>query len=223
MLEELTQYHSDILSQARQRLDALDGHSRYGNVAITHRAKTTQTIIEKLQRQPDLQLASIQDLAGIRVVGAITLQQQDDLASEVGTLFPPDPREPRVVDRRAKPSWGYRAVHVIASLEGANVEVQLRTIRQDLWANISERSADQIGRGIRYGKIPPDWNPELIGILTDGFQRLSDRFYDRELAPDCPVDPRQDPATLAALDELDVAIARARAHAAELLRQASGS
>lgn len=124
---------------------------------ITHRAKTTQTIIEKLRREQAMALARMQDLAGIRVVGAMTLEDQDGLAAEIAARFPADPREARTVDRRARPSYGYRAVHVIVSLDGVTIEVQVRTALQHLWADLMERLADTYGRQIRYGEppIPP--------------------------------------------------------------------
>jgi ppGpp synthetase/RelA/SpoT-type nucleotidyltranferase len=59
-----------------------------------------------------------------------------------------------IVDRRKRPSHGYRAVHVIASVDRRFVEIQIRTSMQDLWAQTMERLADKVGRGIRYRGIP---------------------------------------------------------------------
>ena len=60
------------------------------------------------------------------------------------------------MDRRAKPSFGYRAVHVVVKVDGLPVEVQLRTSLQDRWAQIVERMADSWGRQIRYGQKPDE-------------------------------------------------------------------
>lgn len=45
-------------------------------------------------------------------------------------------------------------MHVIASVEGRLVEIQVRTKMQDLWAQAMERLADKVGREIRYGGKP---------------------------------------------------------------------
>lgn len=182
LLEELIQCHSDVLAVATPRLADLPESGEFAVQAVTNRAKTTQTIIEKLRRQPNMDLARMQDLAGIRVVGQFTLEQQDALAAEVMRRFPADPREPRLVDRRAAPSWGYRAVHVIATVDDVSVEIQIRTIRQHLWANLTERLGDTLGRGIRYGESPQS-GQSLLQKLAQGLTDLSERLYDIERDP----------------------------------------
>jgi putative GTP pyrophosphokinase len=49
-----------------------------------------------------------------------------------------------------KPS-GYRALHHIVRRDGYKVEVQLRTIRQDAWANQVEDDGRQSGVGFKFG------------------------------------------------------------------------
>ena len=63
--------------------------------------------------------------------------------------------ESKVVDRRINPSHGYRAVHVIITREGLNVEIQIRSSLQHLWAELSERLADVIDSSIKYGGGEP--------------------------------------------------------------------
>ena len=74
----------------------------------------------------------------------------------------------RYVDRRVKPQFGYRAVHVIVSTENGLVEVQIRTRQQDQWAQAFERLGDLWGRGIRYGETPVE--PVIPGV-TPRFTR----------------------------------------------------
>lgn len=154
LLEELVACHMRALELARPRLDGLDEIVHPAPLHITHRPKTTQTIIEKLRRERGMSLARVQDLAGIRVVAAVTFEDQDRLAAEIARRFPADPRPPQTVDRRASPSHGYRAVHIIVSLDGVSIEVQVRTYLQHLWADLMERLADHFGRQIRYGGAP---------------------------------------------------------------------
>ncbi len=49
----------------------------------------------------------------------------------------------KIVDRRAAPNHGYRAVHVIVYPESMPVEIQVRTFPQDLWAQAIERLGDE--------------------------------------------------------------------------------
>jgi hypothetical protein len=76
-----------------------------------------------------------------------------------------------VTDRCADPRFGYRAVHVIVTIEAMPVEIQIRTELQDSWAQIVERLADRWGRGIRYGE-PPD-EPERR--IRSGVDQISTR------------------------------------------------
>jgi hypothetical protein len=125
------------------------------------RSKTTGTIVDKLRRIPQLRLSDMQDLAGARAVVEMTRGDQDALVEQITARF----ENPRVVDRRARPSHGYRAVHIIAKVGGRPVEIQIRTRMQDLWAQIVERLADGWGRGIRYGEPPLDPD-RRIGTIT---------------------------------------------------------
>jgi hypothetical protein len=82
----------------------------------------------------------------------------------------------RLIDRRADPRYGYRAVHLIVRIDQMPLEIQIRTQMQDTWANIVERLADRWGRGIRYGQDPevPSWLTERRDFIT-ALTNLSDQ------------------------------------------------
>lgn len=186
-LEELVACHLAALEIARPRLDGLAETVGTGPLHVTHRAKTTGTIIEKLRREEDMNLARMQDLAGIRIVGSFTLAEQDRLVEEITGRFPADPRDPKIVDRRAEPSHGYRAVHVIVSLDGISIEIQVRTFMQHVWADLMERLADRLGRGIRYGAppVPPlGVSQESAQTIVTGMMGISAQWAAE--APDVP-------------------------------------
>lgn len=189
-LEELAACHQSALEMARPRLDGLAESAGTSPLHITHRAKTTQTTIEKLRRHGDMSLARMQDLAGIRVVGSLTWADQDRLADMIMLRFPADPRAPKLSDRRADPSHGYRALHVIVCLDGVTVEVQVRTLFQHVWADLMERLADRLGRQIRYGlpPVPPaGMRQDAAERIIDVMMVLSDRWAAQE--PALPGDP----------------------------------
>jgi ppGpp synthetase/RelA/SpoT-type nucleotidyltranferase len=104
----------------------------------------------------------MQDIAGVRLVIEGTRLDQDRVVERILELFP----DARMVDRREKPSYGYRAVHVIVRTRGCLVEVQVRTELQDSWAQGMERLADIYGRQIRYGEPPTDADAEVAPGMT---------------------------------------------------------
>src|SRR5215472_6110008 len=75
----------------------------------------------------------MQDLAGCRIV-VEGLSLQDEVTERLAQLFP----QAKVKDRRQRPSHGYRAVHLIAPVQGRQVEVQVRTSLQEAWAGAVE-------------------------------------------------------------------------------------
>ncbi|MFF3988723.1 hypothetical protein ACFY0B_29545 [Streptomyces sp. NPDC001797] len=123
----------------------------------TSRVKNTGTILEKLARHGGSWLKSIQDLAGMRIVLDGDRRTQDEAVHVIVQAFNAADREPKIIDRRLQPSQGYRAVHVIVYPDGIPVEVQVRTKWQHEWADMFEKLADLIGRGIRYGEPPAHW------------------------------------------------------------------
>lgn len=152
--ENLDLLHQLLLARSGQ-LDRAEVRVREGlGVVPTSRVKNTETILEKLRRSGGASLKSVQDLAGMRIVGDFDRHGQDQLVERIVALFGDGDREPRKVDRRAKPMYGYRAVHVIVFPEGEPIEIQVRTGWQHEWAEFFEKLADHVGRGIRYGESP---------------------------------------------------------------------
>lgn len=119
-------------------------------------AKSVTAIVAKLRRERT-RLSRMQDIAGCRIL-VDSLADQDHLTDQLATLF----HGCRLIDRRAKPSFGYRAVHVIITLQERPVEVQVRTELQHRWAQLSERLADIFGAELKYGGGPDQVRQRLI-------------------------------------------------------------
>lgn len=130
---------------------------------ITSRAKTIDTLGDKLCRDPATPLPSIQDVAGVRFECEMTLEEQDLVAATVAGAFDCGPEAIR--DLRDGSHAGYRGVHVWLRLPQGRAEVQVRTHLQGEWANTYEALADWIGRRIRYGDLPED--PALADVVKD--------------------------------------------------------
>lgn len=143
-LNELHEYRSTFSVS----LDIVRTKLRELGLPPTGRPKTNASIIAKLRRQP-IRLSRMQDVAGCRVV-VQDVRIQDEALADVRNAF----LTASVVDRRLKPSFGYRAVHIIVRAEDKPVEVQLRTWYQHDWAEISEKLSDKFGLDVKYGGGP---------------------------------------------------------------------
>jgi ppGpp synthetase/RelA/SpoT-type nucleotidyltranferase len=111
-------------------------------------AKTTESIVRKLRREPTLhvRLSQMQDICGLRII-VQDVDAQDAAIHRLVEIFPGSD----VQDRRENPSHGYRAVHVIAPLAGLQAEIQVRSVLQHMWAQFCENLADKLGIEVKYG------------------------------------------------------------------------
>lgn len=108
-------------------------------------AKSTTSVIEKLRRE-SIRLTQIYDIAGCRlIVGDVA--EQDHISKSLMQLF----ENSELVDRRESPSYGYRSVHIVVTLADKQIEIQIRTRLQHLWAELSEKFSDVIDPAIKYG------------------------------------------------------------------------
>ena len=141
---------------------------------IKTRLKSTESIIDKLQRKGlSLNIESaekhLNDVAGIRVICPFI----NDIYLLSDCLLAQD--DVRLIQKKdyiqnPKPN-GYRSLHLIVEtpifLQNEKrlmkVEVQLRTIAMDFWANLEHR--------MRYKK---DLNPQILDMLSDELKICAD-------------------------------------------------
>jgi len=176
--------------QARARDDLAAALPRFpkqssGPLDVRGRTKTLTTLREKLQRMGGQTLPVVRDLAGLRIVGDLLLHEQDELLTFACEALGVEVDQVRIIDRRAEPMRGYRALHAEFVLDGVRVELQIRTERQHAWAEIYERLGDALGREIRYPQeqTEPETSSSaaqtaLAVVMIDHMERVS-RSLDR--------------------------------------------
>ena len=131
------------------------------NVQVTGRpAKSTTAIVDKLRRG-SMRLTQMQDIAGCRAV-VPDIAQQESMLQEISRMFKID-----VIDRRQRPSHGYRAVHTVVRSTPRPVEIQIRTDLQHTWAELSEKVADFVGFDVKYGG-----GPDSVRQMLERYSRL---------------------------------------------------
>jgi ppGpp synthetase/RelA/SpoT-type nucleotidyltranferase len=169
---DLQLLHEVLLSRSGALEVAIARVRDHLQLAPTSRIKNTGTIFEKLRRSGGSGLKSMQDLAGMRIVGTFDRRGQDEITQRVCVLFADEKRAPKIIDRRVAPMHGYAAVHVVVFPDDAPIEIQIRTAWQHEWAELFEKLADLVGRGIRYGEPPQRWSPPSEIVATHQTSRL---------------------------------------------------
>lgn len=136
---------STVAANLRYHVANEDGHVN-GRIEVTQRLKRMSTIVEKLGREQG-NVTQMHDIGGVRAllpsqhhVYALTRRLR-----KTWTIV-------RVRDYIAEPKpSGYRAVHLIVHRRGYPIEVQLRTVLQDAWANAVEEAGRRTGTGLKFG------------------------------------------------------------------------
>lgn len=170
VVEGFRAHHARPLAKVNAGLRYYVVKSGMGKPDVTQRLKRFATIVDKLQREPTMQLSKMEDIAGVRAV--LEDQRQVD---DIRTYLEKAPRWKirRVRDYVKRPKVdGYRAIHLIVEKDGCYVEVQLRTPRQDTWAQSVEQDTRRLGAGLKFGSGPDD--------LRKYYQMVSEWFAMRE-------------------------------------------
>lgn len=151
-LDHWRECHSYPLQKATMGLRQRAKTEACTDPRVSQRLKRRPTIIDKLLREPTMQLTTMQDIAGCRAVLATP--------DEVRRVHRRWHRTGTVVDERnyidRPKASGYRGVHVIVEYDNFPTEVQLRTQLQHAWGVSIERVGPRIGHDLKSGEGPPE-------------------------------------------------------------------
>jgi len=139
----LDDYRRSFSSAYKKVLFVLGSH--LGLAPTGRPSKSTISIVGKLRRE-SIRLSQMQDIAGCRVT-VLGISEQEAAVDAIKSIF----KKVSVIDRREKPSHGYRAVHIVAEMDGKLIEIQVRTQLQHLWAENVEKASDRFGGDLKYG------------------------------------------------------------------------
>lgn len=133
------------------------------DIVVAQRLKRMPQIIHKLERFPGTNLARMEDIGGCRAV----LETPD----EVNLVHQKIIRNWAIIRARdyvqsPKPS-GYRAIHLVVERDNHRIEVQLRTKRQQAWANVVEKVAASYRLPLK-DEIGPDEVMEWLLLAAEG-------------------------------------------------------
>jgi hypothetical protein len=140
------------------------------HVAVGQRLKRKRQIIAKLARE-GTKLARMQDVGGCRAV--VDTAPEVILAADRIERSGPYYDIIRRSDYRdhGRADTGYRAFHLIALRDGHQIEIQLRTLRQQAWAEAVERAANRSQFDLKSGHGPADML-EFFRLASDALHAL---------------------------------------------------
>lgn len=119
-------------------------------IEVSQRLKRVPTIVDKLDREPTMQLANMQDIGGCRAV-LNTIDQVRRVQKRLAKNRPPVRLNDYIAEPRAS---GYRGVHVIVDYRGRQIEVQLRTQVMHEWAFTVERLSGRMNADLKSSSGP---------------------------------------------------------------------
>lgn len=155
--------HQYSLSKATMGLRSVVRTERC-ELEISQRLKRLPTIMNKLFREPTLQLGNMQDIAGCRaVLGNIDELRRVQRRLQKNRGVGDNGISDYIVSRRDS---GYRGVHVIVEYDARRVEVQLRTRMMHEWAITVERLSGRLGVDLKSGLGPPEVL-ELLRVISE--------------------------------------------------------
>lgn len=113
---------------------------------VTQRLKRRQTILDKLRREPTLDLSRMQDIGGCRAVVS-TIDDLRRLEERVrnGRIPVVGGADYIVTPRKS----GYRGVHIVVEYQDRQIEIQLRTEVMHAWALAAEGYSGRVGENLK--------------------------------------------------------------------------
>lgn len=155
--------HSPLITTFQALIRTKIARRYGGNATIAQRLKRTPSILSKLRRFPNMQLATMQDIAGIRTI----LNNVTDVYRLKDELVKQNTKHKFLeeYDYIQKPKdSGYRGIHLIFEFNnlkipesnGLKIEVQLRSRVQHFWATAVETMGTFLETSLKSSEGPKE-------------------------------------------------------------------
>ncbi|MDP2984806.1 MAG: RelA/SpoT domain-containing protein [Candidatus Latescibacter sp.] len=143
----------------RHKLKTIDNKS-----LVAQRLKRIPSIVEKLRRFTDMQLARMQDIGGLRAVVDNLIQVQKLYENYKSTPF-----QHKLISERnyidSPKISGYRSIHLVyrynnktvTDYNGLLIELQIRTRQQHAWATAVETMGIFLNYALKSSEGPDEW------------------------------------------------------------------
>lgn len=136
-------------------------------IIVAQRLKRMPQIVNKLVRFPGTKLARMEDVGGCRAILPGGRPAIDGVLRRIRRNW--DVKRERDYITQPK-STGYRGVHVVVERDGQRIEIQLRTIGQQTWADAVERTAGRLRMPLKDGGGDPAL-VEYFRLAAEGIAR----------------------------------------------------
>lgn len=147
---------------------------------IAQRLKRTPSILAKLQRFPNMKLSTMQDIGGLRAVvkDIRRVEKLRDSYIHPGSSFKHELVSERNYIQAPKDS-GYRSIHLVFRYknsrnqvyDGLQIELQLRTRLQHLWATAVETVGTFLQQPLKSSQGPADWL-HFFSLASSAFAQI---------------------------------------------------
>lgn len=147
--DQIINYSHEIASKIKTKLKKF---------VLVGRLKRIYSIIRKLQRKNNygMDLTRMSDIAGVRVI-VKNIEDQDKVLEVISNNFNPE----KIYDYRNDEKL-YRSIHIIIKKDEKLIEIQIRTLAQQTWADESESFGEQA----KYGNFNEDIG-SYLNLLKD--------------------------------------------------------
>lgn len=146
------------------------------DILVAQRLKRMPTIIDKLKRYPTMQLTTMQDIGGLRVVFSDMGELEKFLSLYKKSRFVHELIDENDYISCPRDEDGYRSHHLIyryrnkgnRAYDGLRLEIQFRTNLQHTWATAVETMGTLLGQALKSRQGQKDWL-DFFAIVSSAF------------------------------------------------------